>query len=305
MARKKRQEEHANHEAWAIPYGDLITLLLAFFVVMYAVSSVNEGKYRVLAESLTAAFRGPPRSVEPIQVGDPSPPAIDQGRLDITPRSLPDPRVQTEMPRERMPGREALEDAGLIPDTGDDLDVRARELEAGLQIMADEVREALGELIELEQVRVRETPFWLEVEVMTDILFPTGVADISEAARPILRQLAEILAPFPNAIRVEGHTDDVPIATQRFPSNWELSASRATSVVRLFQRHGIEPNRLAALGLGEYRPVADNETVEGRNRNRRVVVIILASDAVPEEFAGRGTEAEAESEAADHEEVAP
>lgn len=285
MARRKRHEEHANHEAWAIPYGDLITLLLAFFVVMYSISSVNEGKYRVLADSLTAAFRGPPRSLEPIQIGDPSPPGLDRGQIEVTIRGMQDPRIQQRLQEVLPAARMDERTERRAPKTADELDARVRGLEAGLQVMAAEVREALGELIELEQVRVRERPFWLEIEVLTDILFPTAVADASERAIPILEKLAEIMRPFPNAIRVEGHTDDVPIATGRFPSNWELSAARAISVVRLFQENGVEPTRLAAIGLGEYRPVADNETPEGRNRNRRVVIVILASDEMAQEMA--------------------
>lgn len=278
MARRKNHEDHVNHEAWAIPYGDLITLLLAFFVVMYAISSVNEGKYRVLSESLVAAFRGAPKSVKPIQIGDNKATTAGEGRLNIEPRSISDPGMM-QLPRE------TLSTQPNAPATAQELDARARELEARLTVMADEIRQAMSDLIEMDLVRVRQTPFWLQVEVKTDILFPTGVAEISDSALPTLRRLADILKPFPNPVRVEGHTDDVPIRTSRFPSNWELSAGRATSVVRLFEDAGIEPIRLAAIGLGEHRPVADNETPEGRNRNRRVVIVILANDQLPEQFA--------------------
>jgi len=279
MARKKKHEEHTNHEAWAIPYGDLITLLLAFFVVMYAMSSVNEGKYRVLSESLVAAFRGAPKSMKPIQLGDNKATTAGEGRLSVEPRSITDPGLM-QMPKE------TIETRSNERTEVEELDARARELEARLTVMADEIREALSDLIEMELVRVRQTPFWLQVEVKTDILFPVGVAEISDSALPTLRRVAEILKPFPNPIRIEGHTDDVPIKTSRFPSNWELSAGRAASVVRLFENAGIDPIRLAAIGLGEHRPVGNNETVEGRNRNRRVVIVILANDQqLPEQFA--------------------
>jgi len=279
MARKKKHEEHTNHEAWAIPYGDLITLLLAFFVVMYAISSVNEGKYRVLSESLAAAFRGAPKSMKPIQLGDNKATTAGEGRLSVEPRSITDPGL-IQMPKE------TIETRSNERSQVEELDARARELEARLTVMADEIREALSDLIEMELVRVRQTPFWLQLEVKTDILFPVGVAEISDSALPTLQRVAEILKPFPNPIRIEGHTDDVPIRTSRFPSNWELSAGRAASVVRLFENAGIEPIRLAAIGLGEHRPVDDNETAEGRNRNRRVVIVILANDQqLPEQFA--------------------
>jgi chemotaxis protein MotB len=267
MARKKRQEEHVNHEAWAIPYGDLITLLLAFFVVMYAISSVNEGKYRVLSESLMAAFRGKPKTTRPIQIGDNQPTGeADEGSRNTPPIGITDPRTLV------LPRPEGL------PNEGSDAISQARAIEAGLQRMADEVREALGGLIQSGSVRVRESDFWLEVEVETDILFPVGVAELSETAGRKLARLAEVLQPFPNLIRVEGHTDNVPISTRRFPSNWELSAARAASVVRLFQQGGVAPERLGAIGMGEYHPVADNDTPEGRNRNRRVVVVILSAE---------------------------
>lgn len=277
MARKNKKEDHVNHEAWAIPYADLMTLLLAFFVVMYAISSVNEGKYRVLSESLVAAFSGAPKSMKPIQLGDNKATTAGEGRLNIEPRSISDPSIM-EMPVESMQTQPSA------PTRAEELDNRARELEARLTVMADEIREAMSDLIEMDLVRVRQTPFWLEVEVKTDILFPTGVARISDSARSTLQRLAEILEPFSNPVRIEGHTDNVPIRTNRFPSNWELSAARAASVVRLLEGAGIEPVRLAAIGLGEYRPADDNETVEGRNRNRRVVMVVLADDQLPEQF---------------------
>jgi chemotaxis protein MotB len=284
MSRRKRHEDHVNHEAWAIPYGDLVTLLLAFFVVMYAISSVNEGKYRVLSDSLAAAFRGTPKSVRPIQIGESSPTDGGVGRLSVETRSITDPGL-IQRPSEF---RIASDELSTSP-AAEALDARAREMEARLTVMADEIRQALAELIDLQLVQVRQTPFWLEVEVKTDILFQSGVARISDSAIETLELLAKILRPFPNPIRVEGHTDNVPISTERFPSNWELSAARASSVVRLFQANGIEVVRLAAIGLGEYRPVADNDTAAGRNRNRRVVVVILADDRLPEQMAREET----------------
>ncbi|NDY95330.1 flagellar motor protein MotD [Wenzhouxiangella limi] len=290
--RRKKVEEHGNHEGWAIPYGDLITLLLAFFVVMYSVSSVNEGEYRVLSETLLAAFRGEPRTPQPIRIGDERAGTIREDvELDPIPRSLVD---QPPLERLEESGDGDGEAVALEEDPGEEtrriaLEDRARDIEAGLRIMAEEVRQSLGELIELENIRVRESPFWLELEVETDILFPSGSATVSAAARPVLEQIAEILQPFPNPVRVEGHTDNVPISTALFPSNWELSAARAANVVRLFQDAGIDAERLAAIGMGEYRPTADNATAEGRNLNRRVLIVVLAADAPegPDSLYGR------------------
>jgi chemotaxis protein MotB len=123
---------------------------------------------------------------------------------------------------------------------------------------------------------------WVEVEIRTDILFPSGVATLSAHATQVLEQLAATLKPFPNPIRVEGHTDNRPISTRAFPSNWELSAARAASVVHLFTQQGIDPARLAVIGLGEYRPARSNDTAEGRNANRRVLLVILSGSGMPE-----------------------
>jgi len=296
--RRKKPEEHGNHEGWAIPYGDLITLLLAFFVVMYSVSSVNEGEYRVLSDSLLAAFRGQPRTPQPIQLGDQLVGTLRADvELDPVPRSLVDqPPLESLVESENLDeSPEADREVVVQEDSADEslrriaLEDRARDIEAGLQRMAKEVRESLGDLIELDNIRVRESPFWLELEVETDILFPSGSATISGPAQPVLGQIAEILTPFPNPIRVEGHTDNLPISTPAFPSNWELSAARAANVVRLFQDAGVAAERLAAIGMGEYRPVADNATVVGRNLNRRVLIVVLAADAPvgPDSLYGR------------------
>jgi chemotaxis protein MotB len=279
MARRHKHEEHANHEAWAIPYGDLITLLLAFFVVMYAMSSVNEGKYRVLSDSLVAAFNGAPKTMEPIQVGEKqsgpgTDPAINLVQAQVIQnqpqRSIAPIPMAMSMPADAAGQREEL--AGV----------------------ANEVEQAMSDLIDRELVTVRRHGKWVEVEIKTDILFPSGVATLSPPAEQVLQQLAETLKPFPNSIRVEGHTDNRPINTTAFPSNWELSAARAASVVHLFTRAGMDPARLAVIGLGENRPSQSNATAEGRNANRRVLLVILAGNQRPEgDYAGeRGEESE-------------
>jgi chemotaxis protein MotB len=293
MSRKRRHEEHANHEAWAIPYGDLITLLLAFFVVMYAMSSVNEGKYRILSDSLTAAFRGTPRTLEPIQVGEKS-----QGSGADIQMTIVQQAMLEGQPRDLLSIVEAhgvsIPSGGIPLNSGHDTDaLRSVGGEDGgdaapLETVAREVEHAMANLIERDLIVVRRQGLWVEVEIRTDILFPSGVAVLAPNAVTILEQLAAILKPFPNPIRVEGHTDNVPINTREFPSNWELSSARAASVVHLFTKSGLEPRRLAVVGLGEYRPIASNETVEGRNANRRVLLVILGSDAMPERDFNQG-----------------
>jgi chemotaxis protein MotB len=258
--RRKKHEEHANHEAWAIPYGDLVTLLLAFFVVMYAISSVNDGKYRLLSDSLNAAFRGTPTTTDVVQVGekqlgsgaDLRMSIVQQVTLQGQPRSLLNP------PKPVLAG----------------VDERTRELRE----MAEEVERAMASLIDADLVAVRRHDDSIEVEIKTDILFPSGVATVSAGATPVLAQLATTLRPFTNPIRVEGYTDDRPIRTAAFPSNWELSAGRAASVVHLLTDNGISPTRLAVVAYGEHRPLKPNDSAEARNANRRVVLVILNND---------------------------
>ncbi len=273
MARRKHHEEHANHEAWAIPYADLMTLLLAFFVVMYAISSLNEGKYRVMADALTTAFGGAPRTITQVQVGN----MQIQGGGHDTPSVIRSPRMTggamadpTQLPsmasHMRMPvsahNREQLERA-----------------ERQLGQIANRLSEALAPLVKQGVITVRRTELWIEVEINSDILFGTGSAALGADARETLGKLADVLLDAPNGVRVEGHTDNLPIATAQFPSNWELSAARAASVVHLFADHGVQPQRLAMVGYGEFRPRESNDAAAGRNRNRRVMVIILADQA--------------------------
>jgi chemotaxis protein MotB len=262
MSRRGRHkhEDHLNHEAWAIPYGDLITLLLAFFVVMYAISSVNEGKYRVLSDSMVAAFHGAPRTMKPVQVGekqvgsgaDVQMTIVQQAMLEGQPRALL-----------RAPVGNPTEAAALA-----------------VRRMAEEVETALGSLVDANLITVRRNAFGVEVEIRTDILFPSGSSALSAGALPVLNEVAATLSRLPNPVRVEGHTDNVPIRGRSpYPSNWELSAARAASVVHLFTEQGILPDRLAVVAYGEQRPAQSNDTPEGRNANRRVLIVVLSSDS--------------------------
>ncbi len=248
MARRKQPEDHLNHEAWAIPYGDLITLLLAFFVVMYAISTVNEGKYRVLSDSLSVAFKGPPRVLQPVPPREePTPAAAQDLSIDIRPRlRLPDP----------LQRRKALA------------------LEAENAAVLADLRTALQGLVKDGQAQIRVVHDGVEIAVGSDFLFASGSARVNPAANDILRQIADSLAPLGHAIRVEGHTDDVPISTAQFPSNWELSAARAAWIVRRMAERGIRPAQLTMQGFGEFRPAASNATPEGRAANRRVAIVV-------------------------------
>jgi chemotaxis protein MotB len=272
MARKKKHEEHENHERWLVSYADFITLLFAFFVVMYSVSAVNEGKYRVLSDSLAAAFRAPNKSLTPVQLGNPmrSPPVphTDQNQMAPTrPGTIPPVPMPMTMVRPQ-PDQHAAAAAARAK-------VEAERAKVISQI-AEEMERALAVLIDKDLVNVRRNKFWMEVEIKTSILFPSGSAQIASSATATLSKVAVILNRYPNPLHVEGFTDNKPIRTLAFPSNWELSAARAASVVRLFSSSGIKPDRMAAIGYGENQPIADNATPEGRNANRRVVLVVLA-----------------------------
>jgi len=255
--RKRAHEEHANHEAWAIPYGDLVTLLLALFVVLYSMSSVNEGKYRVLSDSLNEAFGGAPRAAQPIQIGENTPRGTANALITLLPRpgAVPVRTLRPPLPTAGQP-------------RGGERDIRR---------MAADVQKAMGSLIDRKLVSVRSNGLTLEIEIRADILFPSGVAEVSAAAKPVLARVSSILKDFPNPLRVEGHTDNLPIATLAYPSNWQLSSARAASVVALFMSEGLDPTRMSVAGFGEYQPKATNDSAEGRNANRRVLIVVLGS----------------------------
>jgi chemotaxis protein MotB len=289
MARKKKHEEHENLERWLISYADFITLLFAFFVVMYSISAVNEGKFRVLSDSLVAAFRSQPKSMEPLQIGNPlkslTPQMMTMKNLPTRPTEgismMPPPMQQAiHLGQAQTPGGG---DAGMGK-AAEEL----KEISAALE-------QALAPFIEQDLVKVRRSRLWMEVEIKTSILFPSGSARLSPSALDTLDKIAEILARYPNPIHVEGFTDNRPISTVAYPSNWELSAARAASVVHLFSQSRVSPDRLAAVGYGEFHPAESNDSAEGRNANRRVVLVILAAPGTrrPLDFVGAHTGATA------------
>lgn len=273
---RKREQEPESHERWLVSYADFITLLFAFFVVMYAVSSVNEGKYRVLSNTLTDAFREPVRSMDPIQVGELR---RTSGTL------LGDTTSQAPIETESQGGPESVEPQPEIergyklPDETVAEQIQQMKEEKRLGFIAGTIESVLEPYIQSDQVSVTHSGSVIEVNMKSKLLFPSGSARLSRPALRILRDVSRILKPLPNPLLVEGNTDNVPIKTAAFPSNWELSAARAASVVHLFSRLGIAPQRLAAVGYGEHRPIADNDTEAGRRKNRRVTLVIRAGDA--------------------------
>lgn len=252
MPRRRHHEEHENHERWLVSYADFITLLFAFFVVMYSISSLNEGKYKILSQSLTGVFNQPDRSIKPIPVGEERP-RTSEAELVLPEDGAPQAPVDS------------------------------------LESIASSVREAFGDLIQSSQLKVSGNELWIEIELSSSLLFSSGEALPNNAAFEIIEKVAKILAPYENPIHVEGFTDNQPIQTAQFPTNWELSAARAASIVRMLAMDGVNPGRMAAVGYGEFQPVADNATAEGRGRNRRVVLVVSRNLDVRRSVSGVGS----------------
>lgn len=261
--RKKRKDRltEDNHERWLVSYADFITLLFAFFVVMYSISSVNEGKYRVLSDTLNQAFGEKRDALGADIVVMPGEPVRD---LLALPEAYPLAR------QEKAPDdveRKIKEQA-----------MRAIRKAASQQRVFDELAISLGSFIDRDLIEVRMDGDRIEVDMKARMLFPPGDARLSRDARDALRQVSNSLLLIPNPVQVEGHTDNVPITNFLYRSNWELSAARAASVVQFLAAQGVEADRLAAVGLGEHRPIADNATREGRAANRRVMLLILGAE---------------------------
>lgn len=258
MARRKKPEEHENHERWLVSYADFITLLFAFFVVMYSISSVNEGKYRVLSSTLGAVFSDQVRSLDPIQEGQ-----VSRGEGELSP----------------SPGKPDIQDFQIeLPETPHKPPPVPEETVRTINDISQQMNTALSDLIEDDNVTIKKGDDWLEVEIKSNVLFDSGQARLEKDAVPIIGKIATILNTSANPIQVEGFTDNNPINTPRFPSNWELSAARSATVVHLLERYGLKPGRLSAIGYGEFKPIADNSTEEGRRKNRRVVLVVLGAD---------------------------
>lgn len=225
--RKKREEEKDNHDRWMISYSDFVTLLFAFFVVMYATSSVNEGKYKTFGYSLSNAFLNkpePPKSAEP-----------------------PESKSILQQRQKKMQG------------------------------IAQDIYTAMSPLVKMGKVKVMQSNLGVTVEINASLLFKSGQASLEPDSVKALQAVAGVLKDDNHAIRVMGYTDNTPIGTPSFPSNWELSSARASSVVRLFAENGIDPSRMVVEGYAENQPVASNDTSEGKARNRRVTIMVLAA----------------------------
>jgi len=233
-------EPEESTDRWLVSYADFITLLFAFFVVMYSVSNVNVGKYRVLSDSVSTAFSH--QSSSPFPIG---------AELGISVQRAPI----------------AL---GLKGQTG----------LVSMKETAAELDERLKRWVKKGMIAVKGNEKWLEIEIKSNLLFNSGDATLSAEAAGILAELTNVIKATSNPLYVSGYTDNVPIANNRFPTNWELSTARASSVVRLFAQNGINPARMGAIGYGEFRPTAANDSIVNRQKNRRVVIRMMTGEDV-------------------------
>lgn len=230
-SRRHRPEEHVDNHRWVISYADFITLLFAFFVVMYAISSVNISKYKSLSEGMKSAFNNK-----------------DQNKVTQSTDTIQD-------------GPEEKKTKGTYNDGLEDLNKSLSELEDG-------------------DYKINRQNGWIELQIKAGSLFDSGSADLKPEALIKLMKLAGKIQTLSYTVVVEGYSDNVPIETPQYPSNWELSATRAASVGRILNSYGIPTDRIVVTGYGEQYPVSNNYTEEGRSQNRRVNIVIAKNRRV-------------------------
>ncbi len=251
-------EGHGADERWLLTYADMMTLLVAFFIMMYAMSIMNVQKFQQLAISVRSGFGG--------SVTTGAPTIISQGGGITGAPSIVSNSRETDP---KTPSQD-----NEISAMQHDMQVRqdAHRLDRAQQVMEAYIKQHRLQSV----MHVDRDERGLIVTVMTDkMLFSRGDADLRPAEMGLLDKVAQVINTVPNQVRVEGHTDNLPIQTARFPSNWELSAVRATTVLRYFEHDQVAAGRLAATGNADQRPVAPNDTEEHRALNRRVEVVIL------------------------------
>jgi chemotaxis protein MotB len=257
MRRRKRHEEHTNHERWLVSYADFITLLFAFFVVLYASSQVDKRKVGKLALSIQVAF-------QELGVFDTSNTKIPLSDSEAVPFSQVQVVENTEHTSDLTHFVQPMK--GMLSPSSS----------ASLKEVQSELEKVLAPEISKHVVDVKARREGLIVSLREIGFYESGSSALRPSSKDAIDRLAAILKPRMEAMRIEGHTDNVPIHNAHFDSNWELSAARASDLIKvLVVRYGFAPNRLSAAGYAEFHPVAPNDTAEGRARNRRVDIVIL------------------------------
>ncbi len=249
MARKKKAPEPENHERWLVSYADFITLLFAFFVVMFATSQTDKGKAQEVSDSVKKALEGEKMSsvLAAILGGT----VTDKGKGN----AMMHGPGGAQKPVPEKPDEKKL--AELVP---------------SLKVLSEELKKE----IESGRIEISMQPRGLVVSFTQAALFPSGTDLISPDAYEGLEKVAIAIGKIPNPVRLEGHTDSVPIRTPRFRSNWELSAARSIALMELLtDKFRVPADRLSIAGYADNAPIASNDTVEGRARNRRVDIVVL------------------------------
>jgi chemotaxis protein MotB len=242
MARRRKRIEHENHDRWLVSYADFVTLLFAFFVVMYSISSVNEGKYKTFSDSLSLAFAARSDSSQAVLV---------QNQQEQMLKALVDRRTAR-------------------------LGEQQRKIQERMKALTNDIGQVMLPMINQGLVSVSQNKRGVVIDISASSLFKTGDATLQPEVLSVLRQVAVVLSKEDQPVEVEGHTDDVPINTVQFPSNWELSSARASSVTRMLIDNGVQPKRLAVVGLADNQPLLPNNSPENRAKNRRVTITILS-----------------------------
>jgi chemotaxis protein MotB len=258
--RRKRSRGHSNHERWLVSYADFITLLFAFFVVLYASSQVDQKKVGKLALAIQIAFQDlgvfPASTTEiPLDPNEPMPFSTVQAIQNV--------KHNAELRRIASPPDDTLS---------------GTEQENDISTLQTELRDALRNEIALHEVAMRRESDGLVISLREFGFFDSGSATIKPESLAALNRIASILAIRTYRLRIEGHTDDVPIHNAVIASNWELSTARASAIVRvLILNHHFPPDRLSAAGYAQYHPIASNLTAQGRAQNRRVDIVVLTA----------------------------
>jgi chemotaxis protein MotB len=264
MSRRKRARAHANHERWLVSYADFITLLFAFFVVLYSSAQVDQRKVGRLALAIQVAFQ---------ELGV-FPASTTQIPLDTT-EPMPFDPVQAIQNAKHNAELGRISSSPNAP-----LDAVSEETD--ISTLQTELQQALQREISLHSVALHREDEGLVISLREFGFFDSGSAALKPTALPAVDRIASILSIRTCRLRIEGHTDNVPIHTAQIASNWELSTARSTELVRLLiQRYNFAPERLSAAGYAEYHPIASNQTADGRAQNRRVDLVILTQRSAP------------------------
>lgn len=257
--RKKRNSiEQDNVHRWLVSYADYMTLLFALFVVLYAMAMVNEKPFETVTESIGRVFQSSENKTKNRGEGE--------GLLP----------VNTIKTNKRLYGDAVLEVDGPKPLEGkkDLSNIEQSDIGTNLESLEEKLHTALYEIVESGYAQLQIDGDWLEIELNSGLLFPSGSASATNSARSILSIIYNVIGDVSNFIRVRGYTDNQPINNEVFSSNWELSVYRATAILRILEEQSLDPARMAIEGYGQFYPNADNSTLVGRAQNRRVVIAI-------------------------------